>query len=386
MTEKAATLAAPAEAHAPKGLENVVLGPSSITFLDGLKGRMIYKGYNAIELAGRATFEEVVYLLWEGDLPSKDKLAAFTKPFVAERALPAEVVNVLKGLPKKSHPMEALRTGISLLSHFDSDAGDNTPAAVRRKAVRLVARTATLAAAWDRIRSGKDLVQPDPSLSHAANLLYMITGKKPEAIDVEAMDMYLTLLADHDLNASTFAGCVVSSTLSDIYSAVTAAVGALKGPLHGGANEEAMKMFIEIGDPAKAEAYIEQAIAGKKKIMGFGHRVYKVEDPRSGPLKQMAGRLGEAKREKRWYDISVKVAEVVHKHKNINTNVDFYSASMLYLLGVPIDVFTPVFAVSRVAGWCAHVFEQLADNRLIRPRTEYVGPTDRVFVPIDRRA
>jgi citrate synthase len=385
MTEKTLSPAAAADA-APKGLEGVILGPSSITFLDGLQGRMLYRGYSAIELAGKATFEEVVHLLWEGDLPGRATLAAFTRPIVEQRALPAEVVAHLKKLPKESHPMEALRTGISLLAHYAPDAGDDSPAAVRRKAERLVARTATLVAAWDRIRKGQEPIEPDASLSHAANFLYMLTGKKPAAIDVEALDMYLTLLADHDLNASTFAACVVTSTLSDIHSAIAAAVGALKGPLHGGANEHALRMFIEIGDPAKAESYIEDAIAKKKKIMGFGHRVYKVEDPRSGPLKVMAKRLGEAKKEPRWYDISVKVAEVVHKHKKINTNVDFYSASMLYLMGIPIDLFTPVFAVSRVAGWCAHVTEQLEHNRLIRPRTDYVGPPYRAFTPIDKRS
>jgi citrate synthase len=385
MTDKTLPAAAPSADHAPKGLEGVVLGPSSITFLDGLKGRMLYRGYSAIDLAGKATFEEVVHLLWEGELPTRDRLAAFVKPLVGQRALPAEVVQALKALPKKTHPMEALRTGVSLLSHYDADAADQSPAAVRRKAQRLVAQTATLVAAWDRVRKGQDPIAPDPSLSHAANFLYMLTGRKPEALDVEALDMYLTLLADHDLNASTFAACVVSSTLSDLHSAVTAAVGALKGPLHGGANEKAMEMFIEIGDPAKAESFIEKAIADKRKIMGFGHRVYKVEDPRSGPLKVMARRMGEAKKEPKWYEISVKVAEVVHKHKSINTNVDFYSASVLYLLGIPIDLFTPVFAVSRVAGWCAHVAEQLEHNRLIRPRTDYMGPAFRPFVPVDQR-
>jgi citrate synthase len=385
MSDKSAVVSAPSE-HTAKGLENVVLGPSSITFLDGLQGRMIYKGYNAIELAGKTSFEEVVHLLWQGDLPAKASLDAFAKPFALQRALPADVISLLKTFPKTAHPMEVLRTGVSLLAMHDPDNRDDSPAAVRRKAERLVARVATLTAAWDRLRNGREPITPDPSLSHAANFLYMLTGQKPEAVDVEALDMYLVLLADHDLNASTFAGCVVTSTLSDIYSAVTAAVGALKGPLHGGANEKAMEMFKEIGDPAKAGAYIEDAITKKKKIMGFGHRVYKVEDPRSGPLKSMARRLSEAKKETRWFDISVKVAEVVHKHKNINTNVDFYSASLLYLLGIPIDLFTPVFAVSRVAGWCAHVFEQLADNRLIRPRTDYIGPTDRTFKPLAQRA
>jgi citrate synthase len=384
MTEKT-VLPAPAAEAAPKGLEGVVLGPSSITFLDGLQGRMLYRGYNAIDMAGKATFEEVVHLLWEGELPSRASLAAFVRPLVEQRSLPVEVLRALKTFPKTAHPMEVLRTCVSMLSFYAPEASDLSPAAVRREAERLVARTATLVAAWDRVRKGQEPIEPDPSLSHAANFLYMLTGKKPQAIDVEALDMYLTLLADHDLNASTFSGCVVVSTLSDIYSAVTAAVGALKGSLHGGANEKAMEMFIDIGDPAKAETYIEDAFSKKKKVMGFGHRIYRVEDPRSGPLKEMAKRMGEAKKQTKWFEISVKVAAAVHKLKKINTNVDFYSASMLYLMGIPIDLFTPVFAVSRVAGWSAHVMEQLEHNRLIRPRTEYVGPPYRAFLPIDKR-
>jgi citrate synthase len=368
-----------------KGLEGVVAGPSSITFLDGLQGRMIYKGYNAIDLAGKVTFEEVAHLLWEGDLPTRQQLEAFSNSFLPHRDLPPEVLDVMKRLPPKVHPMDVLRTVVCLLGDFDPETPASTPEANRRKAARLVARLPTATAAWDRIRKGLPLLPPDPALGHAANFLYMLTGKKPDPLQVQAMDLYLTLLADHDLNASTFAARVVISTLSDIYSATSAALGALKGSLHGGANEKAMEMFLEIGEEAKAEAYIERAIAEKKKIMGFGHRVYKVEDPRSGPLKAMSRQLGEARRQPKWHNISAKVAEIVQKRKNINTNVDFYSASVLYLLDIPIDLFTPVFAISRMAGWAAHVFEQLKDNRLIRPRTDYVGPMDRTFVPLDQR-
>jgi citrate synthase len=313
------------------------------------------------------------------------QLAAFRDHLALQRDLPEGVIRLLKGLPHETHSMEALRTGISLLAHFDPDALDHTPEAIRRKSDRLLARMPTIVAAWDRIRKGLEPIAPDYSLSRAANFLYMLSGEKPSALDVEALDMYLTLLADHDMNASTFAAVVVTSTLSDLHSAITAAVGALKGPLHGGANEKAMEMFLAIGDPSKADAYVDDLMARKAKIMGFGHRVYRVEDPRSGPLKVMAKRLGEAKKEMRWYEISVKVADAVHRHKKINTNVDFYSASLLYLLGVPIDMFTPVFAIARIAGWCAHVMEQLQHNRLIRPRTEYCGPLDLPFIPLDER-
>jgi citrate synthase len=370
---------------APMGLEGVVAGPSSITFLDGQRGRMVYRGYDAIQLAGHVTYEEVVHLLWEGDLPNRAQLAAFSQQMVENREVPAEVLDHMKRFPSTANPMDVLRSAVSIMGLYDPDSGAYGGDALRRKSVRLTARLATLAAAWDRIRRGQTPLRPDPTLGHSANFLYMVTGQKPDALSVEAMDMYLCLLADHDLNASTFSACVVVSTLSDLYSAVTAALGALKGPLHGGANEKAMEMFLEIKDPARAEAFIEKAIAEKRKIMGFGHRVYKVEDPRSVPLKAMSLKISESKNDRRWYDISQKVAEVVQKQKKIYTNVDFYSASVLYMLGFPTDLFTPVFAVSRVAGWCTHVAEQIAHNRLIRPVTEYVGPTDRVFIPLDKR-
>jgi citrate synthase len=387
MTEKTAVTSRreAANAELARGLEGVIAAISDITYLDGQKGQMLYKGYNAPDLAGRTKFEEVVHLLWEGELPTKCQLDVLSKSLAAERAVPPEVYDILRALPPKAHPMAALRTAVSYIGASDPEADVVTLDNFRKKAVSLTAKMATLTAAWDRIRKGQKPVEPDPSLSHAANFLYMLNGRKPDALSEQAIDVYLTLLADHELNASTFTGRLVVSTLSDYYSAVTAALGTLKGSLHGGANEMAMKMFIEIGDPAKAESYVEKAIAGKKKIMGFGHRVYRVEDPRSAPLKEMLRKISEARKDMRWYDISVKVAEVVHKHKNINTNVDFYSASVLYLCGIDPDLFTPMFAVSRIAGWSAHVFEQFKDNRLIRPASEYVGPPLRPLVSIDQR-
>jgi citrate synthase len=375
----------PKDMHVPKGLEDVVVGPSSITFLDGVKGQMLYKGYDAVAMAGKISFEEVVYLLWEGELPNAAQLKSFSKSLADQRALPAEVLAVMEKFPKKCHPMDVLREGVTLLDMLPPGTADRPSDANRENAVGLVARVATLATAWDRIRRGQAPIPPDPSLSHSANFLYMLNGQKPSPLSVEALDMYLALLADHDLNASTFTGRVIISTLSDIHSAVAGSLGALKGPLHGGANEKAMEMFLQIGDPDKAEDWVANAIKEKHKIMGFGHRVYKVEDPRSVPLRAMSHRLSQEKGDLRWYNISIKVAEAVQRRKNIYTNVDFYSASVLYLLGIPIDLFTAVFAAGRVAGWCAHNFEQLVDNRLIRPRTDYVGPAHRPFVSLEQR-
>lgn len=371
--------------HTPKGLEDVVVGPSSITFLDGIEGRMLYKGYDAVAMAGKVSFEETVYLLWEGELPNRSQLKSFSQSLAESRALPNEVLAVMERFPKKCHPMDVLRGGVTLLDMLPPDTAVRSLDTNRQSAIQLVARLSTLAAAWDRIRRGQAPIPPDPSLSHSANFLYMLSGQKPSPLCVDALDMYLSLLADHDLNASTFTGRVIVSTLSDIHSAVSGALGSLKGPLHGGANEKAMEMFLQIGDPDKAEAWVDQAIKEKHKIMGFGHRVYKVEDPRSGPLRAMSHRLSQEKGDLRWYNISIKVAEAVQRRKNIYTNVDFYSASVLYLMGIPIDLFTAVFAAGRVAGWCAHIFEQLADNRLIRPRTDYVGPAHRPFVVLEQR-
>jgi len=371
--------------HTPKGLEDVVVGPSSITFLDGIEGRMLYKGYDAVAMAGKVSFEETVYLLWEGELPNRSQLKSFSQSLAESRALPNEVLAVMERFPKKCHPMDVLRGGVTLLDMLPPDTAGRSLDTNRQSAIQLVARLSTLAAAWDRIRRGQAPIPPDPSLSHSANFLYMLSGQKPSPLCVDALDMYLSLLADHDLNASTFTGRVIVSTLSDIHSAVSGALGSLKGPLHGGANEKAMEMFLQIGDPDKAEAWVDQAIKEKHKIMGFGHRVYKVEDPRSGPLRAMSHRLSQEKGDLRWYNISIKVAEAVQRRKNIYTNVDFYSASVLYLMGIPIDLFTAVFAAGRVAGWCAHIFEQLADNRLIRPRTDYVGPAHRPFVVLEQR-
>jgi citrate synthase len=368
-----------------KGLEGIVAALSGITYLDGLKGQMLYRGYSAIDLAGNIGYEEVLYLLWHSELPTRAQLDSFTSLFVPNRILPPEADQLMRSLPSKTHPMDVLRTVVSFLGAHDPEGVLYSDEVNRRKAIRLVARLATITAAWERIRNGLDPVRPDPKLGHTANFLYMLKGEKPDALSVQALDMYLTLLADHDLNASTFAARVVTSTLSDVHSAITAAIGALKGPLHGGANEQAMLMFQDINDVQRVPAYIEKAIADKKKIMGFGHRVYKVEDPRSAPLREMARKLGEARKDLRWYNIAVKVAEEVHKRKNINTNVDFYSAPVLYMLGIQPDLFTPIFAVARIAGWTAHIFEQMADNRIIRPSSEYVGPPARAFVPLDQR-
>jgi len=368
-----------------KGLEGIVAAESTLTFLDGRQGRMLYRGYNTVDICDKITYEEVVHLLWEGELPTKARLAEFAKAFLPHRALPGPIIDLMRSLPPKSNPMDVLRTCVSALGAMDLETPSNTADAHRRRAARLVPQVASITAVWNRVRAGQPVIEPDASLSHAANFLYMLTGKAPDAMGTKALEAYLVLLADHDLNASTFAARVTVSTLSDLHSAVTAAIGALKGPLHGGANEKAMEMFLEIGDEGKVVSYIEKAMAEKKKIMGFGHRVYKVEDPRSQPLKQMLLRLSEHKKDMRWYDISTKVAEEVHRHKNINTNVDFYSASLLYLLDVPIDIFTPIFAVARVAGWTAHVFEQAKDNRIIRPLSHYMGPAPRALVPLDQR-
>jgi len=374
-----------AQKEMSRGLEGIVAAKSAIAFLDGLEGVMLYRGYNIVDLAGRVSYEEMVYLLWEGELPTKDQNTAFSKEFVPFRAISPEFMAILKKFPLEAKPMDVLLAMVSMMGAYDVQSQADTLETSRIKAIRILAQMSTVTAAWSRIREKKEPIAPDPDLGHAANFLYMLTGKKPSPLDVEALDMYLVLLADHDLNASTFAARVVISTLSDIHSAICAALGALKGPLHGGANEKAMIMLQKIGDVAKAESYIQKAIEEKEKIMGFGHRVYKVEDPRSGPLKTMSKRLSETKGDMRWYDISVKVAETVLKQKKLNTNVDFYSASVLFLMDIPPGVFTPVFAMSRIAGWTAHIFEQMKDNRLIRPRSEYVGHSQRPLVEIDKR-
>src|SRR6058998_4111810 len=348
------------------GLEDVIAGESGICYIDGEKGVLAYRGYNIHELATNSTFEETCHLLWFGRLPKQAELNDTTKKLVAFRAIPQQIIDWMKSFPKKALPMEVLRTTVSMLSMFDPETEDMSPEANLRKAVRLTAQAATLVTAFDRIRNGKDPVAPRADLSHAANFAYMLNGTLPNETMTKALDIALILHADHELNASTFAGRVTAATLSDIYSAVTSAVGALKGPLHGGANEAVMRMLKEIGEPSRVDAYVHDLFAQKKKISGFGHRVYHTEDPRATHLRKMSHDLGNSSGQGKWYDMSERIEQFVKSEKGLNANVDFYSASTYHTLGIDVDLFTPVFAVSRISGWTAHVIEQLDDNRLIR--------------------
>src|SRR5437867_2487741 len=368
------------------GLEDIIAGESSICYIDGEKGILAYRGYNIHELATNSTFEETCHLLWFGRLPTQAELDDTTKKLTSARAIPQQVIDYMKTLPKKALPMEVLRTTTSMLSIFDREAEDMSPEANLRKAIRLTAQTATLVTAFDRIRNGKEPLAPRADLSHAANFAYMLNGSEPDQTLVRALDIALILHADHELNASTFAGRVTAATLSDIYSAATSAIGALKGPLHGGANEAVMRMLLQIGDPSKVDSYVGNILAQKKKIPGFGHRVYHTEDPRATHLRRMSKELGERAGQPKWYEMSARIEELVKSEKKLNANVDFYSATTYHLIGMPIDLFTPFFAVSRMSGWTAHILEQYSNNRLIRPRAEYIGPApDLRWVPVSQR-
>ena len=369
------------------GLEDVVVSTSEICFIDGREGRLLYRGFDVNDLVEHSTFEEVVYLLWHGALPTRKELEAHTKALAATatRRLPAKLIDMLRLLPRRTTPMEVLRTGVSALSAFDPEPGDNAREASLRKALRLTAQIPTLVAAWERIRRGKPLIAPNPRLNLAANFLTMLTGKIPSPLAVKTFDVALILHADHEFNASTFAARVTAATLSDMNSAITSAIGALKGPLHGGANEQVMLMVEKIKSPAKAEAWIRKALADKARVMGFGHRVYRVEDPRAKHLRRLATELGQQAGNTAYVDILNTVVRVVGEEKGIFPNVDLYSGAAYTIMGLPTDQFTPVFAISRVAGWSAHVLEQHANNRMIRPRAEYTGPTHATYIPIDRR-
>jgi citrate synthase len=353
------------------GLEDVVVSTSDICFIDGREGRLLYRGIDVDELAARSTFEEVAYLLWYGALPTKKEFDVFSKALAssASRKLPPKLLALLRTLPKKTTPMEVLRTGVSALSAWDPDAADNSREATLRKCVRLTAQMPTLVAAWERIRRGRAPVAPNPKLSLA----------------VKTFDIALILHADHEFNASTFAARVTAATLSDLHSAITSAIGALKGPLHGGANEQVMLMVEQIKDPAKAEPWIRKALADKARVMGFGHRVYRVEDPRAKHLRRLATELGQQTGKPHYVQILNTVARVVTEEKHIYPNVDLFSGAAYAAMGIPTDQFTPIFAMSRVAGWAAHVLEQHGNNRLIRPRSEYTGPTRAAYVPIVQR-
>jgi 2-methylcitrate synthase len=370
------------------GLEDTVATTSAICYLDGDRGVLAYCGFDIHELARHATFEEVCYLLWHRRLPSRAELGDLQSQLVAARPLPEAVLRAMRALPA-GDGMDALRTLTSLLSHYDADAGDQSPQANYRKAVRLTAQLSSLVATMGRVNGGGGIIQPDPVLGHAANFLYMLTGERPSALATRAFDVALILHADHELNASTFAARVIAATLSDIHSAMVGAIGALKGPLHGGANADVMRLLLDLGKDGpleKAEAAVRAKLARKEKIPGFGHRVYHTEDPRATHLRQMSKDLGERTGQTAWFEMSQRIEALVKAEKKLNANVDFYSASTYYSLGIPIELFTPIFAVSRVSGWTAHVLEQFANNRLIRPRAEYIGPEyPQRYTPLEAR-
>ncbi len=362
-------------AIAPKGLEGIVATTSSICYIDGDAGVLSYRGIDIHELAAKSTFEEVTYLLWNGKLPTSAELAAFTSSLAEARVLPAAVLDLLRSVPTSATPMEVLRTAVSLLSIYDADEKDGSHAANLRKSFRLTAQISMIVALFDRIRKGKAIVEADPTLSHAGNFLWMLNGEKPSETATRAFDIALILHADHELNASTFAARVIAATLSDMHSAITGAIGALKGPLHGGANEATMKLLFAIDEAGEDPVeHVRNMFATKQKISGFGHRVYHTEDPRATHLRRMSEELGKAAGNTRWFDMSQKIEHFVKAEKKLNANVDFYSASTYTTLGIDIDLFTPIFAISRISGWAAHVLEQHDDNRLIRPRADYTGP------------
>ena len=367
------------------GLEGVVVAETKLSSVRGDVGQLIYCGYDIDELAGNATFEEIVYLLYHQKLPNQAELDELKATLAGKREVPEPVITLIKDLPKDARPMHAIRSAVSALGCFDSNADDNSLEAAREMSLSLLAKIPVVTAYFHRIRQGKEIVHPDPSLSEAENFLYMIDGEKPSKDKADTIDMCYILHADHGFNASTFSARVTIATLSDTYSAITSAIGTLKGPLHGGANEGVIKMLQEIGSLDKVDAYVEDALANKQKIMGIGHRVYKVLDPRAPHLKRMAKKLTAELGETKWIDMSERIAEMMLERKNLNANVDFYSATVYYSLGIPTDLFTPLFAIARTAGWTAQVLEQLAENRLIRPRAKYVGAEGLKFVPITDR-
>jgi citrate synthase len=376
------------EAKPKAGLEDTVATSSAICYLDGDRGVLAYCGYDIHDLAKHATFEEVCFLLWHRRLPTRAELGDLQSQLIAARPLPEPILRLMRQLPS-GNTMDALRTLTSALGHYDHDASDNSPAANHRKAVRLTAQIGSLVATLGRINAGKGPIAPDPVLGHAANFLYMLTGERPGSLQTRAFDVALILHADHELNASTFAARVAAATLTDIHSAMVAAIGTLKGPLHGGANADVMRLLLEIGADApleKAEEVVRAKLAKKEKIPGFGHRVYHTEDPRATHLRQMSRELGQRAGQPVWFEMSQRIEALVKGEKKLNANVDFYSASTYHALGIDIDLFTPIFAVSRVSGWTAHVLEQYANNRLIRPRAEYIGPEyPQRYVALDAR-
>lgn len=376
------------ETPAKAGLEDIVVAASSICYLDGARGVLAYRGYDIHDLAQHATFEEVCFLLWHGRLPSRTELGGLQSDLAASRRLPEGVLRLIRSLPP-GNAMDVLRTVVSSLSHFDPGANDMSPGGRYRTSVTLTAQVGTVVATCGRIAAGGGAIDPDPALSQSANFLYMLKGSRPSALEAQAFDIALVLHADHEFNASTFAARVAAATLTDVHSTIAGAIGALKGPLHGGANTDVMHLLLEIGQDAsneRVEEIIRAKLARKEKIPGFGHRVYRTEDPRATHLRKMSEELCQRTGNGRWFEISQTIEQVVKAEKRLNANVDFYSATTYHALGIPIELFTPVFAVSRISGWTAHVLEQYANNRLIRPRAEYTGPTyPQTYISLDRR-
>ena len=372
-------------AKAGAGLEGVVAAESAIGDVDGVNGVLIYQGLNIHDLAEHSTFEETVFLLWHGRLPRREELDALRAELADNSKLPGEVLELMRRFPRDAEPMDALRTAVSALAFYDAGARDLSREGALRTATRLTAQLPVVVAAFERLRNGEEPAEPRAGLNIAANFLYMLKGEEPSEREARIFDVCLILHADHELNASTFTSRVIAGTLADVYGAVTGAIAALSGPLHGGANTNVMRMLLEIGSPDRAEAWLRDALAQKRKIMGFGHRVYKTEDPRSVWLRRFSRELGEAKGETRWFEILERLRELMFAGKKLYPNVDYYSGSAYYLMGIPLDLFTPIFAVSRVTGWTGHILEQYANNRLIRPRAEYVGPRGVRYVPIDER-
>jgi len=370
-----------------KGLEGIVAANSGICWIDGDLGVLSYRGIDIHELAEHSTFEETTYLLWNGLLPNELELREFSAQLALARSLDQRIIDMIRSFPKDATPMEVLRTAVSALSFYDADEKDNSHDANVRKSYNLTAQIAMIVAIYDRIRKGLEVVPPDRSLTHAGNFLWMLNGAKPSETAIKTMDLALVLHAEHELNASTFAARVIAATLSDIHSAITGAIGALKGPLHGGANEGVMRLLLKIDkEGADPVEYVKNMLAAKQKISGFGHRVYKTEDPRATHLRKMSEQLGNDSGIPKWYEMSRAIELHINADKKLNANVDFYSASTYATLGIDIDLYTPIFAVSRISGWAAHVIEQLDDNRLIRPRAEYIGPAyPSPYIPMEKR-
>ncbi|MGI8787083.1 MAG: citrate/2-methylcitrate synthase [Pyrinomonadaceae bacterium] len=370
---------------ATAGLRGVVAAQSAIGDVNGEKGILIYQGYDIHDLAENSTFEEVIYLLWNGKLPQARELEDLIHQFQASYAVPDEVLEMMQTFPKDANPMDVLRTSVSALGFYDKEGHGTDRETAVRTAVKLTAQIGTLVAAWERIRTDKVIIAPDNTLSIAENFLYMFTGEKPEADEARMFDVALILHADHELNASTFTTRVIAGTLADIYGAVTGGIAALSGPLHGGANTNVMKMLKEIGSEENIDSWLDKALEEKRKIMGIGHAVYKTEDPRATWLRKFSKQLGEKKGEMKWFNMSQKIEKAMLDRKGMYPNVDFYSASAYYLMDIPLDQYTPIFAVSRISGWTGHILEQYGNNKLIRPRAEYIGARDLKYVPIDER-